>query len=566
MDTKHIPDNALLQKKEESSPQVDSQATDKITDMSVESWNGCITDQFPISNLITKSENMALFSTGSPHQGYSIFAHMENGVFDGSATIRTPGNLVIAKMEYTAGAMTGPCELYYQPGKLFFKGYLKNGCRRGKGTEYDMQGNVVFEGYFDENKKMNLVPFKSMPGKYWKIVDTNNQVQSVCQFTDLGDYYGICYFFDGEQISRVSLWKEGKEVEVLKKFKNNVMVEYKNGIKVYEGEFLDCIECNYPRNGTGTEYGPDGNTILFQGMFKDNEHNGMGVFYKNGKPSRSKKTEWIMGSSLSNVWIVLLLKTILPIVLVVVCHMINLGLGVLASILMVLFLLLHWAHPKYHGKKINALSSIKTVIEKLVERYYADPQNTSESYKNEKGSSNRLKSIQVFLIFVIIVINISFFVYHYINKYYGGPFGIKDDQISYYVENGTQNSLKRFTLTNYPNLKIVEIGDDCFGSVTVFTIDGLSSLSSLHIGSNSFTALKDGKFNMLLKNRAKSFHVINCKSLQNIVIGPYSFSDFAGGFELKYLDSLQYIDISKASFRYTPFVIQGIDLTLLLND
>ena len=84
-------------------------------------------------------------------------------------------------------------------------------------------------------------------------------------------------------------------------------------------------------------------------------------------------------------------------------------------------------------------------------------------------------------------------------------------------------------LSRYEMLKSIEIGDDCFESVKTFKMDGLNRLKSLKIGKNSFTE----KRNDFGKNESKSFHILNCKSLESIEIGDYSFSDF--GVRIEYL-------------------------------
>ena len=81
----------------------------------------------------------------------------------------------------------------------------------------------------------------------------------------------------------------------------------------------------------------------------------------------------------------------------------------------------------------------------------------------------------------------------------------------------------------------IEIGDDCFGSVQIFKIEGLNQLKRLKIGNNSFTQNK----NSVENNVSKSFHILNCESLESIQIGEYSFSDYAGEFELKNLPQLE---------------------------
>ena len=72
-----------------------------------------------------------------------------------------------------------------------------------------------------------------------------------------------------------------------------------------------------------------------------------------------------------------------------------------------------------------------------------------------------------------------------------------------------------------------------------FKIDGLNRLKTIKIGNNSFTHKKNSYGN----DASKSFHILNCESLESIEIGEYSFSDYAGEFELKNLPQLQSIQI-----------------------
>ena len=88
--------------------------------------------------------------------------------------------------------------------------------------------------------------------------------------------------------------------------------------------------------------------------------------------------------------------------------------------------------------------------------------------------------------------------------------------------------------------------------------------------------------------QSKSFHILNCESLESIEIDQYSFSDFAGDFELKNLPQLQSIQIGTVrtirtmgimgiieaiaaiaatannsyNFYSSSFVIRGIDVIL----
>ena len=117
------------------------------------------------------------------------------------------------------------------------------------------------------------------------------------------------------------------------------------------------------------------------------------------------------------------------------------------------------------------------------------------------------------------------------------------------------------------NLESIEIGNNCFGSVQTFKIDGLNRLKTIKIGNNSFTKNIDWYGN----DKSKSFHILNCESLESIQIGEYSFSDFGGEFELKNLPQLQSIQIGTIdpecgigresnNFYYSSFVLECISI------
>ena len=110
------------------------------------------------------------------------------------------------------------------------------------------------------------------------------------------------------------------------------------------------------------------------------------------------------------------------------------------------------------------------------------------------------------------------------------------------------------------NLESIEIGDDCFKSVQTFQIDGLNRLKTIKIGNKSFTPEKYNSGN----DESKSFHILNCESLESIQIGQRSFSFYSGDFELKNLPQLQSIQIGSVgstsyNFYYGSFVIRGIE-------
>ena len=91
----------------------------------------------------------------------------------------------------------------------------------------------------------------------------------------------------------------------------------------------------------------------------------------------------------------------------------------------------------------------------------------------------------------------------------------------------------------------MNIGNNKFNQVSTFMIEGFQSLTTLSIGSNSFTQKKNDYGNDI--DKSKSFHILNCAKLESIEIGEYSFSDYGGDFELNNLPELQSLIIGSNS-------------------
>ena len=111
------------------------------------------------------------------------------------------------------------------------------------------------------------------------------------------------------------------------------------------------------------------------------------------------------------------------------------------------------------------------------------------------------------------------------------------------IGNGAFNEAEILKLRNLNEMDSIEIGNNCFSGTEILIIDGLNELKSMRIGSNSFT----GSLNSYGNDNTKSFHILNCESLESIEIGRYSFSDYAGEFELKNLPKLQSLIIGSST-------------------
>ena len=172
---------------------------------------------------------------------------------NGTSRIYSEKKVLIARLQFMDGIANGHCTLYDEYGNLYYKGYFANGLLEGRGTRYDELGTFESEVFYKQGKQLNIIPMEKKKG-YWKELDSEGNIISVCQKDEQGKNEGICYFYSDGKISRISEWKNGREITLYKRMTGNTMTMYRNGKKVYEGGFLDSFEKGYPQNGEGEEY------------------------------------------------------------------------------------------------------------------------------------------------------------------------------------------------------------------------------------------------------------------------------------------------------------------------
>ena len=120
---------------------------------------------------------------------------------------------------------------------------------------------------------------------------------------------------------------------------------------------------------------------------------------------------------------------------------------------------------------------------------------------------------------------------------------------SFNDDNPTSNSSTLcMNLSEVKSLKRIEIGSWCFQHVREFVIDGLESLESVKIGKECFR--------ISYKKRDDGIcRITNCPNLRQLEIGDDSFKDFQS-FELSNLNSIQSINFGKGCFSYADFSLK----------
>lgn len=408
----------------------------------IDTWKHCIYDQFPTSNIQYK-EGKVEVTVGVPHSGYTIETSLLNDNFNGTSIIRTPGNVVFAKFEYVNGKATGACELNYEDGKLFFRGSLQDGYREGVGTEYDRNGNVIFNGNFSKGVRGTRT---TKVGSYIVESDATGNLVSAYKENKEGLKHGMCFYYLNGNVTRGEEWEKGEMKRIVKEFNGNTMIEYdKKGNKVYEGGFVDSLEKGYART-------------------------------KKGAISRtnSKRNENVL-------------------------------------------------------QKSSCMSNFGKIV---------------------------VSSIVVLIVLALTILCILYFQIAPCSGYlFQKSFVVADQQCA---------SKKSFSPLQLLSVGSIEIGNNCFTSANEFKVRGLKQLTSLKVGTNSFTSNTYQSDPTVIY----SFHISNCKKLESLEIGEFSFSYYGEQFELLNLPALQSIKIGivgkeSNNFMSSPLELKGVNIVVM---
>ena len=452
----------------------------------------------------------------------------------------------------------GYFKLYNEVHKKWFEGNFENGYPEGRGMEYDTNGRLISNGYYLKGIRHADISLNEMGKGFRKEYNENGELIRICQKDDFGNYDGYCYIFNSGKISRVSVWKEGKETKLLKQFRDDIMTEYKYGKKVYQGGFLDSIELDYPRNGEGVEYGKDEATRIFQGNYTFDKRHGKGSKIQNGLARKERK--WVMGHRSSVFWCMNAL-ILIYVLLMIIGFFVDAAIGMALLALLVLLLVIRWNHYKNTGNikgKQHDLDFVSAMIfAKSLHFHRNRTMCKSERKQSYYETLNRMHLIPICVLVLLLVIIV---IGKILQNIYISPY-TSLLQTSFVTKENKYDKVRNMKLRHRPFLKSIVISNNCFSKATTFSIIGLQSLRTISIGSNSFTQHPNGFGNDI----NKSFHILNCESLESIMIGEYSFSDYGGQFELSNLPQLQSIQIGQSNsssynFYSMPLNIQGIEL------
>ena len=115
--------------------------------------------------------------------------------------------------------------------------------------------------------------------------------------------------------------------------------------------------------------------------------------------------------------------------------------------------------------------------------------------------------------------------------------------------------IKMLDFRAFPQLKSIEIGNECFMYVEEVKLIGLNQLESVVIGKNSFTREK----NSWGSNPDRHFYLKNCERVRELKMGRYSFSDYSVC-EIENVPSLEVIEMGELNEESSNFYYASLEL------
>lgn len=113
---------------------------------------------------------------------------------------------------------------------------------------------------------------------------------------------------------------------------------------------------------------------------------------------------------------------------------------------------------------------------------------------------------------------------------------------------GNENTASALHFARFSRLKELTIGDNCYMYVDQLNLVAFPFLRKVVIGMNSFTKQKSG----YARNPNRHFTVKNCPKMKELIVGRYSFSDYASAVveNLGALEVLEVGDLYHLSYNY----------------
>ena len=119
-------------------------------------------------------------------------------------------------------------------------------------------------------------------------------------------------------------------------------------------------------------------------------------------------------------------------------------------------------------------------------------------------------------------------------------------------ESCNDECLASLDLSSFSNLRVFDVGDDCFENVNEVKLIGLKELERVLIGKGCFRMKSE-------KSPNRHFYLKDCERLRELKIGHHSFSDYSVC-EIENVPSLEVIEMGELDEGSYNFIYASLEL------
>lgn len=246
--------------------------------------NGFI-HQYPIKECLILKRNRKTveklrYVIDYPYDGYTIETDYKDGMINGNAIIYNTNGIVVGKLQIKNEMRDGVCLEYDQEGNLLFEGFYVNDKKQGLGKEYSRGVVSKYIRFIDDKPSVVFVP--SSRSEFFEERDpVSNDIIAISSVDEAYKRNGLCYLYKNNKIHSMVQYNHGEATHCERTFEKDIMTVFdSNNCILYKGKFKNSFKCDYPCDGYGDQFNSNG--LIYSGMFSGNKRSGKGKYYLNG--------------------------------------------------------------------------------------------------------------------------------------------------------------------------------------------------------------------------------------------------------------------------------------------
>ena len=254
---------------------------------------------FQISTITSERQwccRKAFIHFSGEYSQYKLIVNMIGGMKEGDGLMIHDNGTLFMKLKFVKNECEGEVIKKNEKGYIILRGELEHGKECGLFEEHDDSRKVIWKGFYRQGKRYSHLKNKEGMNGFYSEMSEDGGLLSVSEYDDKWRKNGSCFEYEGGDLKKECVYENGVKKRTIREFTSNriqggykyvmvlQMIEYKCGVRVYQGGCEGSIENGFYREGKGTEYENDGERAVYYGEWKNGKREGQGSEFKQLNP------------------------------------------------------------------------------------------------------------------------------------------------------------------------------------------------------------------------------------------------------------------------------------------